>query len=75
MNVLCGLSGLTTRHKNEEVTTMTAKETIIKAMQNAGYDTITACEHARDIITEFIQSGKQQCSYACGDELITMARV
>jgi len=54
---------------------MTAKETIIKAMQNAGYDTITACEHARDIITEFIQSGKQQCSYTCGNELITIARV
>ena len=54
---------------------MTAKETIIKAMQNAGYDTITACEHTRDIITEIIQSGKQQCSYTCGNELITIARV
>ena len=53
---------------------MNAKETIVTAMQRAGYDTLTACEHARDIITEFIQSGKQQCGYTCGNELITIAR-
>jgi len=53
---------------------MTAKETIIKAMQSAGYDTLTACEHARDIIAEFMESGKQQCRYTCGNQLITIAR-
>ena len=53
---------------------MSVKETIVKAMQVAGYDTVTACEHAERTIKEFMQSGKQQNSYLCGEQLITIAR-
>ena len=53
---------------------MNTKETIVQAMQRAGYDTVTACKYAHDIIAEFMESGKQQCRYTCGNQLITIAR-
>ena len=53
---------------------MSVKETMVKAMQDAGYDTMTACEYAERTIAEFMQSGKQQNSYVCGEQVITIAR-
>ena len=53
---------------------MSVKETIVKAMQDAGFDTVTACEHAERTIAEFVQSGKQQNTYAYGEQVITISR-
>ena len=53
---------------------MNVKETIVEAMQDTGYDTMTACEYAERTIAEFMQSGKQQNSYVCGKQVITISR-
>ena len=42
---------------------MSTRETIVKMMQDAGYDTISACEHTATMLREFKESGESQATY------------
>lgn len=39
---------------------MNTRETIIKMMQDAGFDTISACEHTANCLREFKESGEKE---------------
>jgi len=45
---------------------MSVKEQIVCLLQQAGYDTITACEQADATIAEFIASGDGERTYNIG---------
>ena len=50
----------------------TIKETIIAALQRAGHDTVTACEHAQRKIEELKVSPAGRYRIIAGDRLITV---
>ena len=50
----------------------TVKETIVAALQRAGYDTVTACEHAQRKIQELKASPAGRYRITAGDKIITV---
>ncbi len=55
---------------------MNVRETIVKLMQDAGYDTLSACEHATLCLKEFREGGQDTAKfYVRGGGSFTLNRI
>jgi hypothetical protein len=59
---------------NDKQTKTSLRELIIKALQDSGYDTMSACKHATDFMPEIYAMPKGKHVIYCGKYEITFIK-